>query len=91
MEQKKVINFGVFFVIQEFADALREFTPNKDGAKDAEQMASGLEEMKQTLEKQRREQEQKLKKEHQGKYDNNLTLTSSKDWEIWLEGNCLRR
>jgi hypothetical protein len=47
---------------------LREFTPNKDGAKDADQMASDLEKMKQTLEKQRLEQEQKMKKEHQGIY-----------------------
>lgn len=57
----------IFVMLQEFADALREFTPNEEGAKDAEQTASDLEEMKRKLEQHRKDQEERMRKEQEGK------------------------
>ena len=51
---------------QEFADALREYSPQHEGVQSAEGAAEELEKVKADLEQRRREKEQQLKKEQQG-------------------------
>ncbi|WAR00886.1 hypothetical protein MAR_025258, partial [Mya arenaria] len=50
---------------KEFAEALREFKGDKDGARAAEETAGELEDIKRRLEHERHEQEAKMKKEQQ--------------------------
>ena len=52
--------------MQEFADALREFTNDKAGAENAEQTAGELEDMKRRLEQERKQHESKMQKDQQG-------------------------
>ncbi|CAG2223568.1 unnamed protein product [Mytilus edulis] len=51
----------------EFAAALKEFSPGHDGVKEAENSAEELASLKHDLEKKRKEEEAKLKKEQDGK------------------------
>ena len=55
-----------FFIFQEFADALKQYSPQHDGVESAESAAKELEAVKADLEQRRREKEQQLKKEQQG-------------------------
>lgn len=61
--------FYFFLVMQEFAAALKEFSPGHDGVKEAENSAEELASLKHDLEKKRKEEEAKLKKEQDGKID----------------------
>lgn len=54
------------FLFQEFADALRQYSPQHEGVGSAEGAAKELEKVKADLEQRRREKEQQLKKEQQG-------------------------
>ena len=62
--------------MQEFADALREFTNDKAGAENAEQTAGELEDMKRRLEQERKQHESKMQKDQQGK--NAITIDDTK-------------
>jgi len=62
--------------MQEFADALREFTNDKAGAENAEQTAGELEDMKRRLEQERKQHESKMQKDQQGK--NAFTIDDTK-------------
>ena len=53
--------------MQEFADALKEFSPDHDGIKEAKENIEELERVKQELTSKRKEHELKAKKEHEGK------------------------
>ena len=55
-----------FFIFQEFADALKQYSPQHEGVESAESAAKELEAVKADLEQRRREKEQQLKKEQQG-------------------------
>lgn len=55
-----------FFIFQEFADALKQYSPQHEGVESAESTAKELEAVKAELEQRRREKEQQLKKEQQG-------------------------
>ena len=69
------MNLWVVFM-QEFADALREFTNDKAGAENAEQTAGELEDMKRRLEQERKQHESKMQKDQQGK--NAFTIDDTK-------------
>ena len=69
------MNLWIVF-IQEFADALREFTNDKAGAENAEQTAGELEDMKRRLEQERKQHESKMQKDQQGK--NAITIDDTK-------------
>jgi butyrate kinase len=62
----KFFNF-VFFLLQEFAEALKEFSPEHEGIKDAQHNMEELERLKHELEQKRKNQLEEAKKEQQGR------------------------
>lgn len=79
----------IYFTLlwQEFAAALKEFSPGHDGIKEAEGNAEELSSLKHDLEKKRKEEEAKLKKEQEGKghyYDLYYFLSSPWSFQLCL-------
>lgn len=52
---------------QEFAEALKKFSPGHDAIKDAEASVEELEKVKEELNSKRKEHQDRLKKEKQGR------------------------
>lgn len=57
----------VLFLWQEFAEALKEFSPEHEGIKDAQHSIEELERLKHELEQKRKNQLDEAKKEQQGR------------------------
>lgn len=69
------LGHSIYCQFQEFADALREFTGDRDGATSAEETAGELEDIKRRLEQERKQQEAKMQKEQQGTSRNGVFLS----------------